>query len=64
MLATARITIDCYMKVQPMELMENLVQKKKKFSINFSKVNTKCCLSLHYNTDNSYLFFNGKEILL
>ena len=32
-----------------------------KFSINFSKVNTKFCLSLHYNTDNSYLFVNGKE---
>ena len=35
---------------------------EKKFSINFSKVNTKFCLSLHYNDDNSYLFVNGKEI--
>ena len=31
-------------------------------NINFSKANTKLCLSLHYNTDNSYLFVNGKEI--
>ena len=23
---------------------------------------TKFCLSLHYNGDNTYLFFNGKEI--
>ena len=33
---------------------------EKKFSINFTKGNTKCCLSLHYNHDNSYLFANGK----
>ena len=36
---------------------------EKKFSINFSKANTKFCLSLHYNADNSYLFVNGKEII-
>ena len=35
---------------------------KKKFSINFSQGNTKFCLGLHYNTDNNYLFVNGKEI--
>ena len=27
-----------------------------------NKANTKFCLSLHYNGDNSYLFVNGKEI--
>ena len=36
--------------------------QEKKFSINFSKANTKCCLSLHYSADNSYLFLNRKEI--
>ena len=36
------------------------VQQKKK-SINFSKANTKNCLSLHYNGDNSYLFDNEKR---
>ena len=35
---------------------------EKKFDINFSKANTKFCLSLHYNDDNSYLFVDGKEI--
>ena len=35
---------------------------EKKFSINFTKENTKICLSLHYNADNSYLVVNGKEI--
>ena len=35
---------------------------EKKFSINFSKANTKFYLDLHYNSDNSYLFVNGKEI--
>ena len=32
------------------------------YSINFTKANTKFCLSLHYNGVNSYLFFNGTEI--
>ena len=36
--------------------------EEKKFSINFSKANTKFCSSLHYNTDNSYLSVNGTEI--
>ena len=36
---------------------------EKKFSINFTKANTKFCLSLHYNADNSYLFVNAKEII-
>ena len=30
--------------------------------MNFAKVNTKFCLSLHYNGANSYLFVNGTEI--
>ena len=34
---------------------------KKKFNIDFSKANKKFCLSFHYNTDNSYLFVNGKK---
>ena len=33
------------------------------YSINFTKENTKFCLSLHYNGANSYLFVNGKEII-
>ena len=32
-------------------------------SINFTKNNTKFCLSLHYNGANSYLFVNGTEII-
>ena len=40
------------MKVQLTVLMENLVLQK----------NTKFCLSLHYNADNSYLFVNGKGL--
>ena len=35
---------------------------EKKFSINFSKEKTKVYLSLQYNGDNSYLFFNWKKI--
>ena len=37
-------------------------RQKKSLSINFAKGNTKLCLSLHYNADNSYLFVNEKEI--
>ena len=33
------------------------------YSINFTKANTKFCLSLRYNGDNSYLFVNGTEII-
>ena len=36
---------------------------QKQFSINFNKANTIFCSSLRYNTDNSYLFVNGKEII-
>ena len=35
---------------------------EKKFRKKFSKANTKFCLGLYYNADNSYLFLNGKEI--
>ena len=36
--------------------------QKKKLSINFTKANTKFCLSLYYSGVNNYLFVNGKEI--
>ena len=36
---------------------------EKKFNINFTRTNTKFCLSLHYNADNTYLFADGKEKL-
>ena len=36
---------------------------EKKIGINFTKTNTKFCLNLRYNTDNNYLFVNGKEII-
>ena len=35
---------------------------EKKYSINFTKSNTKFCLSLHYDQAGSYLFINGTEI--
>ena len=40
----------------------SFVSQEKKISTNFTIVNTKFCLSVHYNADNSYLFVNGKEI--
>ena len=33
------------------------------YSTNFTIDNKKICLSLHYNSDNSYLLVNGKEII-
>ena len=38
------------------------IYAEKLYSINFTKTNTKFCLSLHYNGSNSYLFVNSKEI--
>ena len=42
--------------------LESTLSAEKMHSINFTKKNTKCCLSLHYDVANSYLFVNGKEI--
>ena len=36
---------------------------EKLYSVNFTKGNTKFCLSLHYNGANSYLFVNATEII-
>ena len=33
------------------------------YSINFSAIEKRFPLSLHYNGNNSYLFVNGKEII-
>ena len=33
------------------------------YSVNFTDHRKKCCLSLHYNGANSYLFVNGIEII-
>ena len=38
------------------------IYAEKLYSISFTENNKKCCLSLHYNGDNSYLFVNGTEI--
>ena len=43
-------------------LGEHSLSAEKVYSINFTKVNTKFCLSLHYNVGSSYLFVNGTEI--
>ena len=43
-------------------LGEHSLSAEKMDSINFTKINTKFCLSLHYNRANNYLFVNGTEI--
>ena len=50
------------MKVQLMKLMGH---QKKKFSINFTKGNTKFCLSLHYNANGNFweMSFPKKYVL-
>ena len=47
----------------PTQELENTLSVEKLYSINFTKKNTKFCLSLHYNRANSYLFSNGTEII-
>ena len=43
-------------------LNEHSLSAERLHSINFTKVNTKFCLRLHYDGANSYLFVNGTEI--
>ena len=40
-----------------------MISAKKLYSIDFTKLNTKLCLSLHYSGANSYLFVNGTKII-
>ena len=47
----------------PTQGLEHTLSAEKLYSINFTKKNTKFCLSLHYNVENSYLFVNGTEII-
>ena len=49
--------------IGPIQGLEHALSAEKMYSINFSKKNTKFCLSLHYNGANSYLFVNGTEII-
>ena len=44
-------------------LSEHSLTAEKLYSVNFTKKNTKLCLSLHYNAANSCLFVNGTEII-
>ena len=43
-------------------LGERSLSTEKMYSINFTKTNTKFCLSLHYNGASSYLFVNDTDI--
>ena len=47
----------------PTQELEHTLSAEKQYSIKFTKKNTKFCLSLHYNGENSYLFVNGTEII-
>ena len=47
----------------PTQGLEHRLSAEKLYSINFTKENTKFCLTLHYNGANSYLFVNGTEII-
>ena len=42
--------------------LEHTLIAEKRYSINFTELNKKFCLNLHYNGANGYLFVNGKEI--
>ena len=47
----------------PTQGLEHSLSAEKLYLINFTKENTKFCLSLHYNGANSYLFVNGTECI-
>ena len=46
----------------PTQGLEHALSAEKLYSINFTKKNTKFCLSLHFNGANNYLLVNGTEI--
>ena len=48
--------------IGPTQGLEHTLTAEKMYSINFTEINKKFCLSLHYNRANSYLFVNGTEI--
>ena len=47
----------------PAQRLGHVLTAEKLYSINFTKENTKFCLSWHYNGASSYLFVNGTEII-
>ena len=47
----------------PTQGVEHTLTAEKLYSVNFTKENTKFCLSLLYNGVNSYLFVNGTETI-
>ena len=46
----------------PTQGLEHTLTAEKMYSINFTVVRKKFCLSLHCNGANSYLFVNGREV--
>ena len=47
----------------PTQGLKHTLAAEKLHSINFTKENTKFCLSLYYNGTNNHLFVNGTEII-
>ena len=47
----------------PTQGLESTLTAEKMYSINFTAIKKKFCLSLHYNGANSYLFVNDTEII-
>ena len=47
----------------PTQGLESTLTAEKMYSINFKVTTKEFLLSLHYNGANSYLFFNGIEII-
>ena len=44
-------------------LGEHSLTEEKMYLVNFTDHRKRCCLSLHFNGANSYLFVNGTEII-
>ena len=47
----------------PTQGLEHILSAEKMYSINFTVIGKKFCLSFPYNGANSYLFVNGTEII-
>ena len=62
LLLLIRKKIKLVLRIEPTQGLEHTLTAEKMYSINFTVIRKKFCLSLHYNGANSYLLVNCTEI--
>ena len=57
-----RINVGILDRVPTQGLDDTMIAAEAEYSMNFSRSNSKFCLSLHYNESNSFLFVSATKI--